>query len=119
MRNLVLLWENTDNLTFSAQTINLSSDDYDYLEVYYATSDTKKIIEVTLCKALKGVPFALKDVLVGSNYIGTARRSISFSSDTELSVGNCIRGDVAQPSSFQYTTDNKRVFPYKIYGGKI
>lgn len=119
IKNLVLLWENTNNLNFAAQTITLSSDDYDYLEVYYATSDTKKIIEVTSCKALKGVPFALKDVLVGSNYIGTARRSVSFTSDTELSIGNCIRGDMAESSSYKYTTDNKRSFPYKIYGGKF
>ena len=119
IKNLVLLWENTNNLNFAAQTITLSSGNYDYLEVFYATSDTKKIIEITSCKALKGVPFALKDVLTSSIYIGTARRSVSFTSDTELSIGNCIRGDMAESSSYQYNTDNKRIFPYKIYGGKF
>ena len=115
----ILLWENTNNLTFAAQTITLSSDDYDYMEVFYVTSNGTKIIEVSSCKVLKGLSFALKDVLTSSDYLGTARRSVTFVSDTELSVGNCARGDAVSTSSYQYKTDNKRIYPYKIYGGKF
>lgn len=114
----MLLWSDLNSLTFAAQSITLSDSDYDYLEVYYATSDNVKIITMSSCKVLKGFSITLKDVLTSSTYIGTALRNITFVSDTELSVGNCVRGDVVE-NTFQYKTDNKRIYPYKIYGGKF
>ena len=119
-KNLVLLWENTNNLNFAAQTITLSSGNYDYLEVFYATSDGAKIVEVSSCKALKGFSLAFQDVLATSTYSGVVRRSVTFVSETEFSVSNCIRNDTVINSQYQYgKTDNKRIFPYKIYGGKF
>ena len=120
INKLVLLWENTNNLNFAAQTITLSSGDYDYLEVFYATSDGAKIIEVSSCKALKGFSLAFQDVLATSTYSSVLRRSVTFVSETEFSVSNCIRNDTVINSQYQYgKTDNKRLFPYKIYGGKF
>lgn len=120
INKLVLLWENTNNLNFAAQTITLSSGDYDYLEVFYATSDGAKIIEVSSCKALKGFSLAFQDVLATSTYSSVLRRSVTFVSETEFSVSNCIRNDTVINSQYQYgKTDNKRIFPYKIYGGKF
>ena len=120
IKNLVLLWENTNNLNFAAQTITLSSGNYDYLEVFYATSDGAKIVEVSSCKALKGFSLAFQDVLATSTYSSVVRRSVTFVSETEFSVSNCIRNDTVINSQYQYgKTDNKRIFPYKIYGGKF
>lgn len=84
-----ILWTNPSPTTdFSAQTITLSSDDYDVLEIYYYDWTTAKRMKSV--KAIKG-----ENILIDASfYSGTdyyvASREMTYNSNTSYSVGNCV-----------------------------
>lgn len=117
---LKLLWENSNpNGDFAgSQYINLSSDDYDYLLLYYTTSNSN--LMRTEC-ALKGKGFWLEFIDSFQNEVGTwtgpscKRRIIDYVSDTVFYVNN---SEVLQSgiAVWNYPATN---VPVAIYGGKF
>ena len=84
-----LLWTNPSPLSsFEPDSITLSSDDYDVLEIYYYDWKTSKRMKSV--KALKG-----ENILIDTSfYSGTdyyvASREMTYNSNTSYSVGNCV-----------------------------
>ena len=84
-----LLWTNPSPLSsFEPDSITLSSDDYDVLEIYYYDWTTSKRMKSV--KALKG-----ENILIDTSfYSGTdyyvASREMTYNSNTSYSVGNCV-----------------------------
>lgn len=112
---LKLLWENSAPTTsFAAQTINLASDDYDYLEIYFITGATGASANLIKCeKCLKGYGTTLT---VPSSYDSDAMnmiRTLTYVSDTQLSANSTVCSYSAVTNTDAY------IIPYKIYGGKF
>lgn len=86
-----LLWENPNrNAPFLTQSITLSTDDYDYLEIYYWDwSNNNEGLKDLQCQRIpKGYNTTLMTMLIsGNGYVGVRR--IQYRSDTEYLVGTC------------------------------
>ena len=108
-KGLKLLWTNPNpSSSFSAQTITLSSSDYDYLICFYnfASDNTTDRNFRMSTMALKG--YNMRCLLTARKYAGY--RELTYVSDTSYSVGNGAYSD---------TTDAKYAVPIQIYGGKF
>ena len=109
--NLKLLWENSDPTSaFAAQTISLSTGDYDFLLwIYGAGSASQPMSQITV----KGVNASLNGALTNST-TGTTNiyRSSVYVSDTSFSVGD---GSIGRPGSAS-STDNTVCKPLAVYG---
>lgn len=107
--NLELLWENPNpTVPFQAQNINLSSSDYDYLEVYYY--EVFDVLYINYTKVPKGYDFTLNQLycINGAGFYST--RVIKYIDDTTLQV------NVAYDNFYRANANN--CVPYKIYGVK-
>lgn len=82
----ILLWENPNpKVAFGAQTINLSSSDFDFYDLYWATAINNNYISVN--RSLKGHG----TTLVTANADKTAsRRQIDGSLVTQLKVSDGV-----------------------------
>lgn len=108
-----LLWENHNPYSsFDAKTVELSSNDYDFVDIYYrffASESTES-----------GRIIASKRILNGSN---SRLDYISYSGEVLLDerhvncqiIGKVTFGNANRNS----TTRNDILIPYKIYGGKF
>ena len=87
-----LLWRNPNrNAPFSVQSITLSTDDYDYLEVYYfdwSSSSTEGLWDLQCQRVPKGYNTTLITALISGNAFAGVRR-MQYRSDTEYLVGTC------------------------------
>lgn len=107
--NLELLWENPNPTEpFQAQNINLSSSDYDYLEVYYY--EVFDVLYINYTKVPKGYDFSLNQIynIQGAGFYSS--RLIKYINETTLQV------NVAYDNSYRANANN--CVPYKIYGVK-
>lgn len=118
--NGTILWTNSSpTQEFAGQTITLSSNDYDILEIFYnqGTINTKCFSE----KIIKGYSADLSVITnlnVGvSQPTGVRIRTINYSSDTELLIDDClVRYDGTQASV--PTVSNTGIIPLYIIGYK-
>lgn len=108
-----LLWENPDpSAEFAAQTITLSSDDYDILMCVTIMS--------TSSQTYTQASFASKDKngmtldLAAASNGDLWTRFIARTSDTVLSVGGCSKWNNGSSS-----ISNDLLIPYQIYGIKL
>ena len=108
-----LLWENHNSYSsFDAQTVELSSNDYDFVDIYFRffaseSTETGKII-------------LSKRILNGSNskidyitYIGGVLldvRQVNCLTSCKVTFENASRNN---------TERNDLLIPYKVYGGKF
>lgn len=94
-----VLWENVSPTTsFTTLTINLSTDDYDVLEIYYKYSvDSDYIIST---RAIKGYGLCLTEIVSAGSGLG-ARRMVNRISDLTYEVqaptGN---DDIENPNNY-------------------
>lgn len=90
-RRPFLLWKNPNrNAPFSVQNITLSTDDYDYLEIYYWdwSNNNEGWKDLQYQRIPKGYNTTLMTMLIsGGAYAGVRR--IQYRSDTEYLVGTC------------------------------
>ena len=84
-----ILWTNPNpTSSFASQTITLSSDDYDMLEIIYMTFNTNN--QVSSVKILKG--YNTRVITSLSN--GTVyTRDYTYNSDTSYTIGNTTSGN--------------------------
>lgn len=89
-----ILWTNPSPTTdFSAQTITLSSDDYDVLEFFWRSDMAG--IRVHSTRTLKG--YSVQSDIYSTVVPTRAwRRRADYVSDTSYSVGNCTRMEYNQ-----------------------
>ena len=108
-KGLKLLWTNPSQINeFSAQTITLSSDDYDYLICIY-NFDAANLTDRTTWMAtmsLKG--YNIRCGITGRKYAGF--RILERNSNTSFSAGTGYYNDSA---------GDKYCVPIRIYGGKF
>ena len=114
-----LLWENSvpTNL-FVEQTVTLSSDDYDYLEIYYTilrpgTSGSSGGNMMKSEKMLKGFDTVLMHVTGSDHAVYNLARVVTIISDTEIEFGSTTSSNTAIQTLDAY------IIPRKIYGGKF
>lgn len=108
------LWENPNPTSaFAAQTINLSSDDYDFLlwVMKYTGGDTYTYSEI----ASKGSEVLLRTTgTTAQSYTLTYQRVVSRVSDTEYSIGQ----NYGQAGNGNRSVDNTFNYPLAVYGFK-
>lgn len=119
-RDPVVLWRNPNrNVAFGAQTINLSSEDYDYLEIYYwdwSESATKGYWDLQYQKVIKFFNTTLFTVIMynGKAYMGV--RKLVYNSPVKYNAEVCY--GIVQDSQFILGTNNVWCIPVIIYGYK-
>lgn len=106
-----ILWENPDPaVAFPAQTINLLSNDYDKLKIYYKDAITNNYMLSSEC--LKGDSTILLSVSYNSSGAATMRRDINISDQTvEIGAAGVGRDN-------KQLTNNNILVPVKIIGYK-
>lgn len=84
------LWVNQNpTSTFNSQDITLSSDDYDYLEVYFYDLSDNNNLNMKCTKVLKGENATLDNVLYNSsNEFYFSTRYLRYNSDTSYTAQN-------------------------------
>lgn len=109
------LWTNPNPLSgFDAQNITLSSDDYDYLEVYYygyLGNQTTQSMKVP-----KGVDFETPTIFSHVSAMHWGSRAFAYTSDTEIAVRIAYGCNSTNPSVA--TAVNDWLVPIKIIGYK-
>lgn len=107
-----ILWTNPSPTTdFSAQTITLSSDDYDVLEFFWRSDVPGNRVYST--KTLKS--YSVQNDIYSTVVPTRAwRRRADYVSDTSYSVGNCSRMEYNQTSY----NDNGYCVPIYVIGYK-
>lgn len=111
-----ILWENPSPLTgFSSQNITLSSDDYNYLEIYYYDWTTSKRMKST--KVLKGENILIDASFYSGSDFFMAGRGMTYNSDTSYSVANCAAlygtSSVALSQSINFLCIPVKILGYK------
>lgn len=114
-----ILWTNLNpTSTFNAQTIILSSNDYDYLEVFYKDYMTNNLIMSE--RFYKGygttINFAGKRVLADKTYVGNFIRNIVYVNDTTFDVSSASYIKDGDTTS---TMDERYNVPIYIIGHKL
>lgn len=117
--NPVLLWENPDpTQRFPVNgTIELSSNDYNWLEIYYISSTTSSVHSYQ--KVKKGNSVNLVHVHYTSSGIGFGNRTLTYVDDTHLKSSDVsIRGYFSGSTFKSDTAATAYAIPVKIYGIK-
>lgn len=117
--NPVLLWENPDpTQRFPVNgTIELSSNDYNWLEIYYTSSTTSSVHSYQ--KVKKGNSVNLVHVHYTSSGIGFGNRTLTYVDDTHLKSSDVsIRGYFSGSTFKSDTAATAYAIPVKIYGIK-
>ena len=111
-----LLWENPNPTTgFAQQEITLSSDDYSYLEIYYACGPSANTNVYQNChKVPKGFGTMIYTLGTKSAGVYVASRIIAFVSNTKYLVYSCTQ----QTGTGAESTNNNLLIPQKVYGIK-
>lgn len=91
------LWTNPNpTSSFSAQTITLSSDGYDFLEIYYCSPVmnsiyTNTVLSTKILKGYNGVlNFAGNGSSAGTQYNMNFYRQVNRNSDKSFSITSCV-----------------------------
>lgn len=108
-----ILWTNENpTISFSSQTVTLSSSDYDFIEIIYKTATN-----ATECyssgKLLKGYGTKLFDCYAGAQYTYGRSRDMVYVSDTSLTFDDGKRSTYGNAG-----TDNNMIIPLYIIGYK-
>lgn len=117
--NPVLLWKNPDpTQRFPVNgTIELSSNDYNWLEIYYTSSTTSSVHSYQ--KVKKGNSVNLVHVHYTSSGIGFGNRTLTYVDDTHLKSSDVsIRGYFSGSTIKSDTAATAYAIPVKIYGIK-
>ena len=114
-----ILWSNPETTSaFNAQTITLSSDEYDYLEVFYKDYMTNNLVMSE--RFFKGygttINFAGKRVLADKTYVGNFIRNIVYVNDTTFDVSSA---SYIKDGDTTITTDDRYNIPIYIIGHKL
>lgn len=103
-----ILWKNVNpNNTFNQQTITLSSDDYDFYEVYCSYNNGTASSYVNGYKTIKG-----KGLIISEHGYGTdlsVRRKVDYTDATHLLISSAYGGA---------NTDNGYLVPIYVIGYK-
>lgn len=84
-----ILWKNANpNTLFKAQTIELSSDDYDVLEIFYIDYQTSNRMMST--KVLKNHPGNLQACFQYQDHGYIGAREFTFTDSTHIKFVNCV-----------------------------
>ena len=107
-----VLWENPNpTAEFAAQTITLSSSDYNFLEIYFKDSNTCQIEKITKGYGTR----AIKVIGEGNgSYIGIRMRSITYVNDTTYSITDGVKKDCNETG--EAVVYNNVLVPIKIIG---
>lgn len=119
-RDPVVLWRNPNrNAPFAAQTITLSSEDYDYLEIYYwdwVESDSLGYWDLQCQKVIKSFNTTLFTAIMlnGKVYMGV--RKMVRVTPLKYNVEACY--SLINESQIGVSTRNAWCIPFIIYGYK-
>lgn len=116
-RKQKLLWSNSNPSTeFPAQTITLSSSDYDYIDIYYKYSNSANL-QITPLRLVKGNNGEMSFTDTSSNsFFKSFNRGIFYKTDTTYDIARCIQQSVNATS---YIENNYTLIPLYIYSGKF
>ena len=115
----VTLWTNpSPNNNFAATQVTLSSEDYNYLEIYYYDwgVDSVSWKDLKCARVLKGYNTVLETLISYNSkaYIGTRR--VRYKNATTLQIDDCYA--LINENTFSSITNNVWCLPIKILGYK-
>ena len=115
MQNSVLLWENPDPTKAFAENaqVELSSDDYEWLEIYYKSSTTST--SVSYQKIRKGDSPNLTCITFPGSDTGYGNRALKYVDDTHY---KSTTSWISWRSAGISTSATAYIIPLKIYGIK-
>lgn len=103
-----ILWTNSSpTSTFEAQTIILSSSDYDFYEVYCSYNNSTASSYVNAYKTIKGKGIIMDNQ--GYTSGASVRRKIDYTNETHLLISSAYGGN---------STDNQYLIPLYVIGYK-
>ncbi|MBQ9990196.1 MAG: hypothetical protein IJP31_04550 [Lachnospiraceae bacterium] len=114
-----LLWNNPNpTATFATQTITLSSDDYDYLKIFYRYNTAyNRDLSIDV---LKGDSGELNSCYVTATGFGLITRHLTYVSDTEYTVSNHMSATATTAPSVSTAMNGVGgCIPLAIYGCKF
>lgn len=112
-----VLWNNPNpSAAFTAQDINLFSDDYDYLKCFYYNWTGEAALEIQSVEVPKGYNFNLCVTILVEKTVHYGSRPVKRKSDTVFSFKNQIGIASVRPS--EAVSDNTWAVPIKIVGCK-
>lgn len=113
----VVLWSNDSYSTFARQTIDLSSNDYSFLEIYYINYNDSNFRGELCCKVEKNKSTMLQALFVNQNYVYIAMRAVAFADSTHLLMHDAV-GRWCNDQGWTTETQNNTCIPMKILGYK-
>lgn len=119
--SITKLWENANpDSSFSAQTITLESDDYDYLIWFLKNLSSDSQNRQLSIMSLKGAGVY---ITIGSDYapsstyyVATFVREINNTDNLNFSISDCY---VRHSNSTTRVSITDRLIPVAVYGGKF
>ena len=113
-----LLWENANPFNdFASTTIELSSEDYNFLEIYYYNFNSSSYRQLQSEKIIKGSNGILNSTFANQGKMYLAVRAISFSDNTHLLV-HSSQGRWLNGADWTVESLNNVCIPYRVYGYK-
>lgn len=108
-----ILWENSNPTSaFTAQTITLSSDDYDIYEIFYSL-DKDNPSDVSSVRSIKGKNAILQGMRATGSTSPFRVRNCTYSNATQLQFAICYYGANGLTS-----TSNDYIIPLYVIGYK-
>lgn len=114
----ILLWENSSPYSaFASTTIELSSSDYDFLEIYYNNYNNDGFKQLHCIKIPKGYNGMMNANFVNQNYIYVSMRAVTYTDATHLLIHSGL-GRWLNGQSWTTETQNNTCIPFRVYGYK-
>lgn len=114
---LQLLWTNpAPSVAFAPQTVTVDLSEFDFIEIYFceSTSRTHYKSEMTL----KNHSTRLTDMYLAASSCELYTRTVTAITDAGITFDDGITGKVTA-SNYARSTDNSKMIPEAIYGGKF
>lgn len=124
--NEKLLWTNPDmssGAVMGETNITLSSDDYDYIVIYFLVDSLSGNCYLKSCKSLKGWAGLLDcncSVTFGDKTkIMIAHRKFTYPNENDFKTIKFYNGEVQWPNDEASQSWRRTCYPIRIYGGKF
>lgn len=114
---LQLLWTNpAPTVAYAAQTLTVNLEDYDFIELYFCEGTARTHYNSAMI--LKGHSSRLTDIYLAASSCELYTRTITGVTDNGVTFDDGITAKITA-SSYARSTDNAKLIPEAIYGGKF
>lgn len=114
---LQLLWTNpAPSVAFAPQTVTMDLSEFDFVEIYFCESTARAHYKSEM--TLKNHSTRLTDMYLAASSCELYTRTVTAITDAGITFDDGITGKVTA-SNYARSTDNSKMIPEAIYGGKF